>query len=261
MAISDEEAAAFLDGAVAGARLYTDVMLSVPKDGGEAGLSSCVHVKLGARHLVVTCNHVLADGHVYFTAPQRTASDMVSEEQAQTTVTSVNLMARNEQLDLAVFDGSGLDLEGTGKCLYPLEQSNWFSVENLKPDGTAAFIYGVWGGKAKLFQYPDKLVYLDAPIYTALGPVVSAKQDSVVADMSEAKIVRAGERFKDEAATGGSRPLHGISGSGLWMLLDKSVCLAGVVLGSKGNAPTKHLIRTTPVWALRSWLEDVLNDG
>jgi hypothetical protein len=54
------------------------------------------------------------------------------------------------------------------------------------------------------------------------------------------------------------RDLEGISGSGLWMILDGKVCLVGIVLGREDAPRDKHLIRVTPVWILRDWLRQVL---
>lgn len=254
--LSRTEIQILFDAAISAAATHTDIVLRVPAAGGDGGLASCVHLDAFGRKVAVSCHHVLRDEHVYFTGPVRNTNTIDESKKYQ--VSSLPLIASDATLDLAVFDAEKVEHHETGKQRYSIASSDWFTAENLAPNGTASFLYGLWAKRAKGFQYPDGLVTLDAPMYAAMGPVVDVAETSIVADMAEVEFLKVHERFSAERPTGGVRDLYGVSGSGLWMFLDKQVCLVGIVLGRKDGASDQHLIRVTPVWALARWLREVL---
>ncbi len=239
------------------AAVHTDVLMYGAPGSGNVGLASCLHVRRGGRDLVVTCHHVAATAPACFTTPRRLVKDMV-EEGDRRKVQQLTMITSSKELDLALFEGATLDLAAAGRSRYDLTKSAWFTERRLTPDGTAGFIYGLWGEKASVCSYPDGLVYVNAPIYSGVGPIVGVEERLLVVDVAEIKFLYLSDRFKKETPTGGVRELHGISGSGLWMILDHQVCLAGVVLGRKPKRDGEHLIRVTPAWALVTWLDHVL---
>ncbi|WP_437743962.1 hypothetical protein WME73_02475 [Sorangium sp. So ce302] len=260
--ISDDEAQRLLEFVCATARAHTDVILVVPKDGGDAALASCIHIDWNGRRLVLTCNHALRAEHAYFTSPTRVQNSVI-DENTRYQVHSLRFLSATQDLDIAVFEGTDANDTGSGKTPYVLADSSWFAPEKLDAsEGVAAFIYGLLGNKARGHQYPDGLVYLEAPIYTGLGPLVQVVERELVADMAEKRIVTLNDKdfpqLKGEVATGGVRDLQGSSGSGLWMVLDRQPCLLGIVLGRNPSPAGTHLIRATPIWSVRRWLEQAL---
>jgi len=147
------------------------------------------------------------------------------------------------------------------KVAYDLSRSDVITEEFLAAEiGTASFILGVWGEETRAFPYPDGLLYLEDPLYSCVGPLVEVGPRAIVADMAEKEILLRTQklpRLANVVATGGRRDLSGISGSGLWMLRQARPVLVGIVLGPNEGEPDQHLIRATPAWVLREWINEL----
>lgn len=260
--ISEDDARQCLDAVCAVASLHTDIIIAVPKGGGAARPASCLHLEFKGRPLVVTCEHVLEHDHDYFTNPKRLQTNMVEESRYK--AASLSFLGSSPDLDLAVFDGVGVIQPESGKQTYRSNRSEWFSRDRLSPpDGTAVFLYGLLGNKTKGHQYADGLVYMQAPIYTGIGPLVEVTDNEMIGDFAEKKFLvlndQAFPHLAGERPTGGVRDLVGTSGSGLWMILDKAPSLAAIVVGRRQSPTGTHLVRATPAWSLLAWLETLLD--
>jgi hypothetical protein len=174
-------------------------------------------------------------------------------------VTELTLLDWSEELDLAVFSGAGLDLGASKKLRYLMSKSDWCTRKRFQDEiGLATCLYGLWGEKTRGHIYEDGLVYLNAPIYTAVGPLTQVTEHELIADMAEKELLfrnDANPVIKGTALTGGARDITGTSGSGLWFMLDKEPTALGMVLGRADPCPPgTHLMRFTPVWSVRAWL-------
>lgn len=259
--ITNEDAKALLHRASDVARRHTDVVLAVAKESGETSMASCVHVEFQGYQLLLTCAHVLRLEHMYFSNPKRLSLDQIDEEKYE--VSSLRLLGHSPTFDLAVFDGTGLIQPESGKEPYPIARSDWFSQKRLQSQlGTAAFIYGLLGSASRVHQYPDGLVYLQAPMYTGMGPLVDVVQNEMVGDFAEKSLLILNDKsfpqLTGQQATGGLREIGGVSGSGMWMTFDGVQTLVGLVLGRRASSPGTHHVRATPIWTIREWLDTII---
>lgn len=249
-------------GRMAGeAKTYTDCVLSVGSD-GRAGLGSAVLMTFGDHLVAVTCAHVVPEGSRFFVGPHRLARNLIPDDVPEPFLES-EVIARNPELDLALLRLPASHLGRTGKSSFSADRCEFVTESLLGRNlGVATVVCGLWGKECEIFQYPDGLVYLQAPLYTSLGPLKSVTDDQLVADHAEVEILFVNDaafpKLKGVQPTGGIRDLHGISGSGLWLQDAGSVFLGGVVLGRATSRTDEHLIRVTPVWRLLQWAASVL---
>jgi hypothetical protein len=175
------------------------------------------------------------------------------------------LVSTCEELDLALFELPLSTLSGTGKRPFLLSTSDWITEERIHGElSTAAYICALHGSEAIIHQYGDGTVYLQAPLYSAIGPIVSCSSTEIVADFAENELLFANAAQFPQLAnfvpTGGERHLGGISGSGLWVRQGESMFLAGVVQGRNPGANDQHLVRPASIWAVRQWLAGVVRE-
>jgi len=239
---------------------HTDSVLLRDKTTGKCGLGSCVYIEWKGLPYAVSCHHVLNANREYFTGAKRLTKPMIEEGDSHA-VPPLHLIDSNKTVDLALFDLNGLSLPTIPKQSYSLGE-NQISLKKTEQNlGTAAFIHGVPGFSARVFQYPDGSVYADIPVYSAWGPIVEVSGEAIVVDFAEREVSELNDKdfphLKDLKPTGGTRDLGGMSGSGLWVIGGDRFHLAGILLGpAEENQPeTQHLIRFTPVWRLIGWLE------
>ncbi len=64
-------------------------------------------------------------------------------------------------------------------------------------------------------------------------------------------------QLKEMGVSGASRDLSGMSGSGLWVADVDRIFLAGILTGPASGKIADPEIRFTPVWVLRTLLEEV----
>lgn len=262
MSVTRDEAAAALQAVSQRVQPHTDVVVvtsDVP--GGRLrvdAVGSGLHLDTELGRLLVTCDHVVNKGAIRHFGPGRLAEPRFPDDFEPMRVPPADLVATNAEADLALLRGGHPLAEG--KCAYPLEQSSGITAAHLSTQiGTASFILGFWGDKVRAHAYPDGVFYLEAPLYSGVGPLVEVHAETIVADMAEKDIfflnTQSFEHLNGTAATGGRRDLSGISGSGLWMLDAGSAVLVGIVLGANPGSADEHLLRVAPVWVLRNWVK------
>lgn len=257
MSIDSREARAALSLVEAQCSKCTDIVLVAkevtPHTLAQTALGSAVCLEVDGQTVLVTCNHVVAKGEYHYCGPKRLGKPMMDAE--SNGVARSPVLYRSTQLDLAVLRyGRGAE----EKDPWPLEHANDVDYAFLEPQiGTAAFILGVWGEQTRAASYPDGQLYIEAPRYAGIGPLRTVTELELVGDFAEVEILSRSpelERLADIQPTGGVRNLKGISGSGLWMILDGEPLLVGIVHGPNDGRVDEHLIRATPVWVLRDWL-------
>lgn len=240
---------------------YTDVLLVLNITGKLCGFGSCIHIRTCGRILTVSCNHVAYPSSVYFSGPERLKKDIITDEDISR-ICKIKLIKRYDKYDLAVFDSSNLKLEDNGKFRYDLDKSRKITFEVAKKNvDSICFIYGILGSKTRVYNYPDGMNYMQLPIYTGIGPLVSVANDKVIADFAEKEMYELNvEHFPQLEGlypTGGSRDISGASGSGLWIQFGDEILLIGILLGPKEASSGKHLIRFTPIWIIQDLVREL----
>lgn len=245
--------------------MHTDIILSIEKGTGKCGSAGCVHVLFRGLEYVITCHHVLKDEREYFTGPQRLKKDMIDEGMKHE-VPPMELVGSDAACDIAVFRLKGIQLQDIPKSVYDLSQSP-FIFDNLSKNlGLLSFIYGTPGFAQRYFQYPDLVLYMNTPVYTAHGPITEVLPEKIVGDFAEKELLELNTEVALQLTgvqpTGGARDLHGMSGSGLWVYsgLSDKFELAGILCGRNQHCDpaTDHLIDFTPVWKLKEVLERLI---
>lgn len=241
---------------------HTDLLLVRDQITGACSQASCLYVTFQGNEYEVSCDHVLKPNADYFTGAKRLVNPRIDEGDSHG-VPPIRLIGSSASMDLAVFDRSGLDLQKVPATSYDLDANPITFECAARNENVLSFIYGVAGFAAEGLQCPDGLVFVNAPIYTAHGPIKSVNEDLIVGDFAEAELVALNAKhfpkIADFKPTGGARHLGGMSGSGLWVHADERFHLAGVLLGadSEFDRTKEHLIRFTPVWRLKEWLKEV----
>ncbi len=231
---------------------YTDILLSLNIEGKCVKLGSCIHIKAHDKDLAISCNHVAHQYSNYFSGLQRLKRDIIPENNKSRTP-KIDLVYRSNEYDLTVFNSDSLSTEDSGKSRYNLCKSEQITLEICQKNiSSLCYIYGILGSMTRSYTYPDGINYIQIPIYTAIGPIVSANNNKIVADFAEKEIyelnVKSFPHMDRISPTGGYRNIHGASGSGLWIQLANEILLAGVLVGSNERSSTKHLIRFLPIW-------------
>ncbi len=243
---------------------HTDIVLVVDtKKSVAAGLASCVLIRAGRKQWAISCHHVLEPNAAYFIGPGRLERDLIPEE-PPARVLAARLVASDEDLDLALFEIKNDMPAARSKESYDLRASAAISHDGIRRNlelGVTAFLCGLYARRSRIKPYPDGLLYLQAPLYSALGPLVSVDKVRVVGDFAEKELLFVNDtafpQLKGAKPTGGPRRVHGISGSGMWVMGSGRMHLLGIVGGRDPGSRGEHLIHATPVWALRSWLHSV----
>lgn len=265
--ISTKEAQAALSFANDRIRRYTDVILVLEKVSGlksKVGcIASCVLIENAGRTWIISCEHVTSHGDTYFVGPGRLTRDLISDG-PQSQVAASRLVATSKDLDLALLELPATLPSLDTKRAYQLTASEWITPEVVSRHlNSAAFICALYGTESKLCQYEDGLIYLQAPLYSALGPIVSVTENTIVADFAERELlfanVTAFPQLSNITPTGGLRNIHGISGSGLWVRRGDTMHLAGIVQGRGSGGPKQHFVRSSTIWAVREWIRAVLS--
>ncbi len=215
--------------------------------------------------LLVTCNHVTRKGKVHYFGPGRLHQDRVPEGPRTHVVAPAALVAENRDFDLALLRGDISQPSPSDRIPYDITRSDIVTSSWLaERKSCAAFILGYWGARTKCASWDDGQFYVETFLYGGCGPLVQVESGELLADMSEDAIVFRNPRLPKRATpkvTNRRRNLKGISGSGLWMLLDDGPILVGIVLGTRQGRRDQHLIRATPIWRLRTWMGDLPLNG
>lgn len=262
MSVSQSEATKMLEYVAEEVMSYTDIVFSATELSKTRlsieGFGSALSLHYQGERLTVTCEHVTSRGNLVYGGPEW-LDKPIAPTSSERSVSPTRGLGNCSRLDLALLE----ELSSSNATPYPLERSEMITGEWLKAQrGTAAFVHGFWSNKAKCFPYPDGMFYLEAPYYSAIGPLKEVRETEIVGDFAERSILFKNDdafmQLRNLTPTGGDRDLRGISGSGLWMVYDDSPVLVGVVLGRKPRRRNRHLIRATPVWQLISLAERLL---
>jgi hypothetical protein len=237
---------------------HTDIVIVRETTTGKCGQASCLFLRCNNMEYAVSCAHILKPGSEYFTGAKRLNTDRIPEG-VYNEVAPLKLVNESRSDDLAVFTHDGLKVSRIPKEHYTVEHSPVDYEAMIKNIGTLSFILGAPGAFTQGIQYPDGLVYVEADLYSAYGPIVSVDENRIIADFAERELVsinERSERLKDFVPTGGARDLGGMSGSGLWVYATNRFHLAGVLRGREtGSDPmNSHRIEFTPIWKLRALL-------
>lgn len=215
--------------------------------------------------LLVTCNHVTRKGKVHYFGPGRLRQDRAPEDPRTHLVAPAALVAANRDFDLALLRGDASQPSPSDRIPYDITRSDIVTISWLADrKNCAAFILGYWGTRTKCGFWEDGQSYVETFLYGGCGPLVQVESGELLADMSENSIIFRNPRLPKRTTpkvTNRRRNLKGISGSGLWMLLDDGPILVGVVLGARPGRRDQHLIRATPVWQLRTWMAELSLTG
>lgn len=244
--------------------LFTDTVLKVDKTSGQVGQASCVYINWENKIYALSCQHILKPNCIYYSGAKKV--DVSATHFEAHNVPALNLVASNENLDLALFDLNGLDISSIPRSAYDILGVT-FSRESVQKNLTCvSFIHGVPGFASSVIELSKGQVYMEAPIYSAYGPLVSVTDDVVVADFAEADLLEVDTKtypqLKGFQASGGARDLRGMSGSGLWVPRATSFKLLGILLGRDPSTDpsSQHKIRFTPIWKVVEWLEKIVSE-
>lgn len=225
-------------------------------------IGSGVLIKKGEHNLIVTCEHVINKGQERYCGAGRLERPSVPDNPKQHAVGPAKLVATNVGADLALLKNGSISYSGSQKTYYDLNRSNFVSENHMQSQlGTASFILGYWGEMGRAYAYEDGLFYLEAPLYSAIGPLCKVNVNELLANIAEKEVlfknVKDFPQIAPHVPSGGARDLSGISGSGLWMMTQGRPVLVGIVLGRSHGTADQHLIRVTPIWVLRDWMNSL----
>ena len=209
----------------------------------------------------ITCNHVLKEDQKYFVGAQRLDQPKIPANDFHT-VPEVSIIQRFPDDDLAFFHTNGVDLSGSRKSPIDILQSSVITLDRLQRNlKNAMMIFGVPGFLAEFTPIEANSIYAELPIYTALGPVVEVDENTLVGDFTEREVLfkntNVFPKLADVQATGGSRDLSGMSGSGGWIKASEGILVVGILAGPKEATNTVHLIRFVPIWKVVSALKAI----
>ncbi len=259
MSVDREEAQRVLDTILPGIRRCTDVLLHRQSDRDEWSLASCVHVQNPIGRVALTAEHVTRPNHLYYCAPKRLPQPKIPREEKYTTP-PIPLVAKDKTTDLALFDTSKVDLATAERAPYDLTRSENVDIESVRRNiGSLSLTCGTWGKQSVLYGQGPMLGEL--PLYVGIGPIRGVRDEQIVCDHAEKDVLELNTSAYPDLAkvtpTGGARDLSGISGSGLWVKCAAGPTLIGIVLGRLDGRKDEHLIRATPIWVVRDWLEQL----
>lgn len=258
-----------LERVVAQATKHTElVMVTYPVSEAKSQVRSLASGLLlwpSSPSLLVTCNHVTRKGKVHYFGPGRLHQDRVPDDPRTHRVARAGLVAASRDFDLALLRGDTSQPSPSDRIPYEITRSDIVTRSWLEErKNCAAFILGYWGARTKCFAWEDGQFYVETFLYGGCGPLVQVESGELLADMPEDTIVFRSPRLPKRATpkvTNRRRNLKGISGSGLWMLLDDGPILVGVVLGARRGRHDQHLIRAAPIWQLRTWMAELSLNG
>lgn len=247
---------------VSQAQQHTELVLTTqPVSSEKSSLRSLGSGILLERGLMVTCNHVTRKGSVHYFGAGRLDRDRAPDDPWKHAVRPATLEAVHRAGDLALLRADPSWPAVSPRIAYDIHRSNIVTEQwLLQRRGSAAFIMGYWGKRTSCIPYNDGQLYVEAFLYASCGPLINVGLTELIADMAEAEILIKSDRFpkgRGPRTTRGRRNLGGISGSGLWMLLDDGPILVGIVLGARRGRRDEHLIRVTPVWCLQTWMAEL----
>jgi len=224
-------------------------------------LGTCTYITIRNKTIGVTCAHVIHDtSHVWAGLPVLKRPLMVEEDIKFSEATKVE--AIENSIDIALLDCTSIDFNSIQKEPYCFDNSESISFEStLKNLNTFSCFIGLWGKKTMLAPFNDGVVYAEFPLYFACGPIKSVQENLIICDFAEQEqIVNNSDKFsqlKDVKLTGGGRDLSGTSGSGLWIHNGENFILIGILLGPEPSKKYEQLIRFTPIWKLRDFLNSI----
>jgi hypothetical protein len=244
---------------------HTDIVLIREMTTGQCGQASCIFVSYHGMKYAVSCRHILKPNSECFTGARRVQTDQIPDG-AYNDVPPLKLARQSQPDDLAIFTHDGLRASEIPKVHYAADHltvNYGAMIKNVRP---CSFILGAPGAFTRGTQWKeDGLVYLEADLYTAYGPIVSVTENRIVANFAETELIYLNEnskRMQGFVPTEGARDLSGMSGSGLWVYATNRFHLAGILIGRvKGSDTTSaHLIEFSPIWKVRELLISVLPD-
>jgi len=262
MSITDQEAKVILDEVRIVAQTCTDTLIRIDQSDQLSGVGSCIYIISPNKKAIwgVTCNHVLKEDEKYFIGAKRLEEPKIPREFH--TVPEINIIKRSSEDDLVFFDTTGINLSAAKKGPIDIFQSSTITLDRIKRNlKNAMVISGVPGLFAEFTAVASDSIYSELPLYTAIGPVVEVDETTLIGDFTEKKILFKNTsdfpKLENEQATGGSRDLRGMSGSGGWIRTSEGILVAGILAGPKQATDTIHLIRFVPVWKVISALKQI----
>ena len=243
---------------------HTDTVLclrTADTQGTPSRVGSCVFMSLDGVTVAIRCAHVVRDTKaVWCGLPRIDKPVMPSQPAPQLAPAAV--VDSDDALDLAILDATRVDLGLCRKNPYSLTRSDPITPDAMKGNcGTLSVICGTWGERVEIYANSAKQGLVEIPLYAAAGPIHEVRDELIVGDYAEVKVlsrnVAAFPQLKSVQLTGGSRWLGGTSGSGLWVTHTGQHLLAGILLGPVPGQANQQLIRFTPIWKLREWLNSV----
>ncbi|MCR4322052.1 MAG: hypothetical protein NUV74_17170 [Candidatus Brocadiaceae bacterium] len=216
MSLSNDEIQKHMQHVFNVASKHTDVLLSI-NNGKCVKFGSCIHIKVNGKNLTISCSHVAEKSSSYFSGPKRLKQDIIPEDD-KSSVSKMELIFRNEEYDIAIFNSSNLPIEEHGKSRYDLSESKIITFEMAKKNiSSAGYIYGIFGSMTQGYTYSDGISYMKIPFYTGLGSIVTVSNDEIIADFAEKELYELNTRsfphLKGLCPTGGSRDISGASPS------------------------------------------------
>lgn len=245
---------------------HTGTILSVPVHAQgplDCGCASCVYIEYRGRRFSITCDHVTREASALYDlaiAP----SDKPTPFGPVTSQSQAILLRRDTEHDLTVLDAQMANFVVAQKKPFPLETSDFISKEWLEQQhGLASFICGTWGVETLLIPMGQNR-YVEKTFYSAGGPIKTVTSSTIIAVFEEKELLSRNDQvlphLRGIRISGGSRDLSGMSGSGLWLLDENSIHLAGILTGPASGEIADPELRFTPVWVLCDLLQQVVDE-
>ena len=233
----------------------------IRKKDDSLNLATCTYVEIRSKVVAVTCAHVVKSASQVWTGLPISEQSRITEKDIKKSTAS-KIISSDDSIDLTLIEGTKIEFDSINKKAYNFEKSDNISLEStLKNLNTFSCFCGLWGKKAAVAPYEDGVVYAEFPLYFAFGPIRSVQESLIICDFAEQEqIINNTDKFsqlKDMKLTGGGRDLSGTSGSGLWIHNGENFLLIGILLGPEPSKKDEQLIRFTPVWKLRDFLNSI----